>query len=705
MNVPYPFGIEDPECSMNESFLLKYIHYDNSGLGSHSKLMLGDLQILNISVEEGTVMVNVSMAYYCYNKSSDGFNFYSNQIDLNGSPFTFSDTQNKLTAVGCDTVAFMEDSAGMHFESGCISLCYQPVNLMGEDSCSGLGCCQTQIPSGVKGMNMSIRSLDNYSYVRNFSPCSYAFLASEDWFGFSSIDLRDISNVNRESPAVLDWGVGEGRCESIDTSYACGLNTMCINSNNGPGYRCVCKPGYQGNPYLSQPQGCQDINECMDLKTYPCKWKCKNTPGNYTCHCPLGMFGDGKVDCVGFRLTPVFSICGVAIIVVIIILVFWIRYKRRNKLRNFLKNGGSLLKNQKIKIFSADELEKATNMYDENQRLGQGGFGSVYKGTLPDKSLVAVKKANKVDKTQIKSFQKEAINEQVLHEINMISQVNHKHLVKLLGLCLETKVPLLVYEFVSNGTLFKHLHIVHSEFLKLWSNRLRIAAETAMALDYLHSLAVPPIIHRDVKSTNILLDENHTVKVSDFGSSVLIPPGQSFVATKVQGTLGYLDPEYLITSVLTVKSDVYSFGVVLMELLTGWFPKPNPNSDETRNTNIIQYFITSVEQKKFSQVLNNYEVSDGREGEQIEAVAELAVRCLNRSGIERPTMKEVADQLLGHMRLQETFHAQEQPEETESLLGHMTNINDDMFDSDLENNYKTYVMILNYKTCFDIGLP
>ncbi|KAL7171250.1 hypothetical protein ACSBR2_035987 [Camellia fascicularis] len=239
------------------------------------------------------------------------------------------------------------------------------------------------------------------------------------------------------------------------------------------------------------------------------------------------------------------------------------RYKRRNKLRNFLKNGGSLLKNQKIKIFSVDELEKATNMYDENQRLGQGGFGSIYQGTLPDKSLVAAKKANKV---------------------------NHKHLGKLL--------------------------------------------ETATALDYLHSLAFPPIIHKDVKSTNILIDENHTVKVSDFESSVLIPHGQSFVATKVQGTLGYLDPEYLITSVLTVKSDIYSFRVVLMELLTGWFPKPNPNSDENRNTNIIQYFITSVEQKKFSQVLNNYEVSDVRESKQIEAVAELAVRCLNRSGIE-----------------------------------------------------------------------
>ncbi|KAL7171249.1 hypothetical protein ACSBR2_035986 [Camellia fascicularis] len=266
-------------------------------------------------------------------------------------------------------------------------------------------------------------------------------------------------------------------------------------------------------------------------------------------------------------------------------------------------------------------------------------------------------------------------------------QVNHKHLVKLLGLCLETKVPLLVYEFVSNGTLFKHLHSLHSEFLKSWSNRLRIAAETGMALDYLHSLVVPPIIHRD--------DENHNVKVSDFGSSILILSGQSFVATKVQGTLGYLDSEYLTTSVLTVKSDIYSFGVVLVKLLTGWFPKPKTNSDETRNTNIIQYFITLVEHKKFSQGLNNYEVSDVRESEQIEAVTELAVRCLNRSGIERPTMKEVAEQLLGHMRLQETFHAQEQPEETESLLGHMTNINDDMFDSDLENNYKT---------CYDIEL-
>ncbi|CAL5350072.1 unnamed protein product [Camellia sinensis] len=276
-------------------------------------------------------------------------------------------------------------------------------------------------------------------------------------------------------------------------------------------------------------------------------------------------------------------------------------------------------------------------------------------------------KPNVADKAKIKHFQREVIKQAFQHEISIVSQVNHKNVVKLLGLCLETEFPSLIYEFISNGSLFDHLHVKHSAMLKSWANRLRIAAEISLALDYLHSLADPPIIHRDVKSMNILLDEKFTAKVSDFGASVLIPFGQSVVDTKIHGTHGYLDPEYLITGLLTVKSDLYSFGVVLMELLTEQKPilkRKNPEEN----------------------VLMNCEDVDRSESEQIEAVAELAVRCLNSSSIERPTMKEVAEQLNGLMKLHETFEAQENEEEMESLLGKE---NDAMFYSISETHYMT----------------
>ncbi|GLT76745.1 hypothetical protein SLA2020_483850 [Shorea laevis] len=337
-----------------------------------------------------------------------------------------------------------------------------------------------------------------------------------------------------------------------------------------------------------------------------------------------------------------------------------------------------ILKHQRIRIFSEAELVKATNNYDNSQFLGEGGFGSVYKGVLPDNMLVAVKKAKDVDKARM--------NQEFQHEIGVVSQVNHKNVVKLLGLCLETKVPLLVYEFISNGTLHHHIHEKRSQILGSWKNRLRIAAETALALDYLHSLADPPIIHGDVKSMNILLDDHYTAKVSDFGASVLISPNQTGIGSKIQGTFGYLDPEYLMTGNLTAKSDVYSFGVVLVELLTG--EKPTSSSRDGEKRNIIQYFISSVEDNQIIRVLN-FEPADDDEMVEVEAVAELVKRCLNGSGLKRPTMKVVAEELARLKKLSDNFWAEQGNEETECLLGEssshtnyeISNINMDQMDT------------------------
>ena len=351
------------------------------------------------------------------------------------------------------------------------------------------------------------------------------------------------------------------------------------------------------------------------------------------------------------------------------------------------------MKHQDIKIYKEKDLKKATRNYDATQLLGQGASGSVYKGVLPDNSLVAIKKPNiNADMTRgIRPFQSRAeMNNNFQHEISMICKVSHTHVVKLKGLCLETNVPLLVYELISNGLLFDHIHTACSPILNSWKTRLRIACETAMALDYLHSKAGTPIIHRDVKSMNILLDQNFTVKVADFGSSVLIPLEQGvIIKTKVLGTHGYLDPEYLITGNLTVKSDVYSFGVVLMELLTSQMPISNKRSSE--KVNFIPYFISSVEQGNLADVLNVGGFDDcEKEMEQVEVVAELAVRCLNRSGVFRPDMNEVAEGLLRVMKLNDNYRGvvdQSNIEEMQSLLGYHNDAQ--MVSSSFETQYMT----------------
>jgi serine/threonine protein kinase len=220
--------------------------------------------------------------------------------------------------------------------------------------------------------------------------------------------------------------------------------------------------------------------------------------------------------------------------------------------------------------------------------------------------------------------------------------------VKLLGCCLETEVPLLVYEFVTNGTLSGFIHTQGNKLNnQSWKTRLKIAAEVAGALSYLHSSASIPIIHRDVKSDNILLDGTNTAKVSDFGASRLVPLDQTEVATMVQGTIGYLDPEYMQTSQLTEKSDVYSFGIVLVELLTGERPFSFGRPEERRS--LAMHFLSCLKKDNVFEVIQEGMLNEENKQE-IKEVAVLAAKCLRLRGEERPSMKEVAMELEG-MRL------------------------------------------------------
>ncbi|KAL6206465.1 hypothetical protein ACLB2K_023713 [Fragaria x ananassa] len=285
--------------------------------------------------------------------------------------------------------------------------------------------------------------------------------------------------------------------------------------------------------------------------------------------------------------------------------------------------------------------------------LGEGGFGTVYKGVLPDNKEVAIKKSKGGTSTQIEQF---------VNEVIVLSQINHRNVVKLLGCCLETAVPLLVYEFVAHGTLYDHIHKKRSPLsLEL---RMKIAVETAGALAYLHSSTSMPIIHRDVKAANILLDDNYTAKVSDFGASRLVPLGESGIQTLVLGTRGYLDPEYMQSNQLTEKSDVYSFGVVLVELLTSRVARSNDRY-------LATIFVSSMDEDCLREILDDAIVNEGNI-ERAVNVANLAKRCLRLKGEERPSMKEVAMELEGMAIMAKHpwgKNATFCPEENEYLLG------------------------------------
>ncbi|KAL9830041.1 putative wall-associated receptor kinase 5 RLK-Pelle-WAK family [Arabidopsis thaliana] len=310
-----------------------------------------------------------------------------------------------------------------------------------------------------------------------------------------------------------------------------------------------------------------------------------------------------------------------------------------------------------FKIFTEEDMKEATNGYDVSRILGQRGQGTVYKGILPNNSIVAIKKTRLGDNNQVEQF---------INEVLVLSQINHRNVVKLLGCCLETEVPLLVYEFISGGSLFDHLHGSLFASSLTWEHRLEIAIEVAGAIAYLHSGASIPIIHLDIKTENILLDENLTAKVADFGASNM-PMDKEQLTTMVQGTLGYLDPEYYTTWLLNEKSDVYSFGVVLMELISGQkalcFERPETSK------HLVSYFVLATKENRLHEIIDDQVLNEDNQRE-IHEAARVAVECTRPKGEERPRMIEVAAEL-ETLRAKTTKHnwLDQYPEENEHLLG------------------------------------
>ncbi|XP_020108910.1 probable leucine-rich repeat receptor-like protein kinase At5g49770 isoform X1 [Ananas comosus] len=283
--------------------------------------------------------------------------------------------------------------------------------------------------------------------------------------------------------------------------------------------------------------------------------------------------------------------------------------------------------------FSYDELKKSTNNFSESNELGFGGYGKVYRGMLPNGQLVAIKRARQGSMQGSVEFKT---------EIELLSRVHHKNLVGLVGFCFEQEEQMLVYEFVANGTLRDCLSGKSGIYLD-WKRRLRVALGSARGLSYLHELADPPIIHRDVKSTNILLDENLTAKVSDFGLSKLVSDSEKgHISTQVKGTLGYLDPEYYMMQQLTEKSDVYSFGVVMLELITARQPIEKGKyvvREVKQRVDMNDEEYCSLKELMDPKVLNTTHLIA------FNKFVQLALRCVEESAASRPTMSDIVKEI------------------------------------------------------------
>uniref|UniRef100_A0A0D9ZIS4 Protein kinase domain-containing protein n=1 Tax=Oryza glumipatula TaxID=40148 RepID=A0A0D9ZIS4_9ORYZ len=571
----YPFGIGSSHCFRQPDFELIC---DNTTRPPRLLFRNGTIEIVQspdityLSVTFPNVDISMKPNVSVYNMS----------LEPPGKSFLFGLAELNITGCDFDVYQLVLNENENVPTKLCSVTCPngRTTEAIARQDCNGTGCCSIGLDIDANSFQlMFIRH--HKGELKHDAPSNRSSL-------WNTINITTVR-------AIIVWRIlDQPSCTSTmdnRTNYACvSRHNKCMDSYYtwSLGYICLCNDGYQGNPFIQ----------------------------------------DG---CLRDRGIVIGLSCGFGILLVSLSTMFFIhRWKsgiqKQLRRKHFTKNQGLLLEqlissdenaSDKTKIFSLDELEKATNNFDPTRILGHGGHGMVYKGILSDQRVVAIKMSKDIKEDEISQF---------INEVAILSQINHRNIVKLSGCCLETEVPLLVYDFIPNGSLFGILHSGSSSHFSLsWDDCLRIAVEAAGALYYLHSAASVSVFHHDVKSSNILLDANYTAKVSDFGASRLVPIDQTHIVTNVQGTFGYLDPEYYRTGQLNEKSDVYSFGVVLVELRLR--REPIFTTVTGSRQNLSNYFLWELKARPIKEIVAA-QVHEEATEEEIKCVGSLAAMCL-----------------------------------------------------------------------------
>ncbi|XVF65558.1 hypothetical protein PTKIN_Ptkin09bG0258500 [Pterospermum kingtungense] len=486
-------------------------------------------------------------------------------------------------------------------------------------------------------------------------------------YGIAAGNYFTCGVIAKESFLPVCWGVGFP--SSLPLAVSPGL---CKDTSCAPGSYEVTQdsaPCSSPNSHICMPcsNGCPaemyEKSECTSKSDRVCDYICSSC-SSVECFSNCSSYSNaanGKKNERFWSLQLPIIVAEIAFAVLLVTIVsltavLYVRYrlqnchctakesksKKANGSASYQKDNGKIrpdldeLKIRRAQMFPYEDLQRATGGFKEESVVGKGSFSCVYKGVLKDGTVVAVKKA-------IMSSDKQKNSKEFHTELDLLSRLNHAHLLNLLGYCEEGGERLLVYEFMAHGSLHQHLHGKNKALKEQldWIRRVTIAVQAARGIEYLHGYACPPVIHRDIKSSNILIDEEHNARVADFGLSLLGPADSGCpLAELPAGTLGYLDPEYYRLHYLTTKSDVYSFGVLLLEILSGR-KAIDMKYDEG---NIVEWAVPLIKSGDICAVLDPILKQPG-DLEALKRIANVACKCVRMRGKERPSMDKVTTAL------------------------------------------------------------
>ncbi|TVU16622.1 hypothetical protein EJB05_40195 [Eragrostis curvula] len=320
----------------------------------------------------------------------------------------------------------------------------------------------------------------------------------------------------------------------------------------------------------------------------------------------------------------------------------WCCLPRSRKEENPYSNSiGGIYTEKNIRLFSYAELRSATDNFNRTKKIGRGGFGTVYKGTIRNGREVAIKVLSAESRQGIREF---------LTEIDVITNVKHPNLVELIGCCVEANNRILVYEYLQNSSLDRALLGSNSEPANFtWNIRSAICVGVARGLAYLHEEIASPIVHRDIKASNVLIDKNYIPKIGDFGLAKLFPDNITHISTRVAGTTGYLAPEYAWHGQLTKKADIYSFGVLVLEIVSGRSSSKSLLDDEKV---LLEKTWEYYEEKRLNELVDPA-LGDYPEDEVIRYI-KVALFCVQAAAARRPSMPQVLTMLSKPIRINES---------------------------------------------------